>query len=227
MRGTEKRRTTVQVESSIAGDLSTLAASPELDWPAFEAGDEVVLRDHPDAQVFTIIAPADDPVSNGGVHYFARTESGGTVFLDPAKIQAAPATYEPTFAVNDRVRVMTDAVPSSAPRGATGVVREVENGFVYVKLDHSFSVFPFKVHELVALTDVPVYRKVIDRTELRRFPAGTVLVHETYGTAYVKSFEDDWVCPGAEEYGPYNGAMSDLATTGSLLVVHVPWMTQD
>ncbi|MEO6085708.1 MAG: hypothetical protein ABIQ18_21600 [Umezawaea sp.] len=202
--------------------MSGLAVPDEPEWPVFEAGDEVVLRDHPDAQVFTIIASADDPISNGGRHYFARTESGGTVFLDPAKIQAVSAACEPTFGVSDRVRVMTDAVPSSAPRGATGAVREVENGFVYVKLDHSFSVFPFKASELAALADVPVYRKVLDFAELTTLLPGTVVVNQVTGQVFAKDEMGLWLQPG--EFSSRTVAAAEQIAQG-LVVVYVPPIT--
>ncbi|ONI83468.1 hypothetical protein ALI22I_33745 [Saccharothrix sp. ALI-22-I] len=206
---------------TIDGDPTT---GPRQDvLPVFEAGDEVVLRDHPHAQVFTIIELADDPVSDGGKHYFARTETGGTVFLDPVKIQAAPAEYAPSIAVGDRVRVMSDATPGTAPRGTTGTVREIEFGFVYVKLDGSSIVFPFRAKELVVLTDAPTYRKVLDFADLTALRPGAVIVNEVSGQVFVKDGTGRWLQPGWS--GTYTIEAAEEIAEG-LLVVYVPPVSQ-
>ncbi|XVV02791.1 hypothetical protein ACQPW3_36415 [Actinosynnema sp. CA-248983] len=190
---------------------------------AFEPGDEVVLREYPDAQVFTIICLTDDPASDGGKHYFARTEAGGTVFLDPTKIMAAPTGHAPAFKVGDRVRVVTDEVPGSAPRGSTGTVRDVEHGFVYVRLDHSGVVFPLRAKELAAPADAPSYRRVADFVDLTALPPGAVVVSASSGQVFAKDSAGRWLTPGWS--GAYTFEAADEITRG-LLVVYVPPLTQ-
>ncbi|WP_367135851.1 hypothetical protein [Saccharothrix sp. HUAS TT1] len=194
------------------------APTPSTAPTEFDSGDAVVLAEHPDAEVFTITGLVQHPAFDGN-RYLAVGEGGAPVLLDPAKIKAAPVDPDPTFAVGDRVRVMTNEVPGTAPRGSIGTVREVEQGFVYVRLDHSGILFPLRAKELVALIDAPAYRKVADLADLAALRPGTVIVNEVSNQVFVKDGAGTWRQPGWP--GPYSIEAAEEIAEG-LLVVYVP-----
>lgn len=117
--------------------------------PPVEDGDDVVLRAHPESQVFAIIGKAEIP-NVEGEHYFGRAENGGVVLLRSTEIMAAPAPEEdaPVFTSGEMVRILSTAFPGWAPVGSVGTVNDVFRGVVYVRMAESAHVIPFDPKDL-------------------------------------------------------------------------------
>ncbi|MCX2949909.1 hypothetical protein [Lentzea sp. NEAU-D7] len=125
------------------------AGVPVAQGPPFEDGDDVVLRAHPESQLFAIIGKAEIP-SVEGEHYFGRAENGGVVLLRAADIMLAPAPEEgvPAFVSGEPVCILSTAFPGWAPVGSTGIVNDVSRGVVYVRMTESAHVIPFDPKDL-------------------------------------------------------------------------------
>ncbi|MCG8926620.1 hypothetical protein [Lentzea sp. CC55] len=120
------------------------AAGADPQGPQFEDGDDVVLRAHPESQLFSIIGKAEIP-SVAGEHYFGRSESGGVVLLRATDIMPAPTPEEPTplLVSGDAVLILSTKFPGWAPVGSTGTVSDIFRGVVYVRMTESAHVIPF------------------------------------------------------------------------------------